>query len=140
MDDKTIQPASTKGLPLYLSEEWKAALDDENCVKVLFVDFKEAFDSVNSDILKRLLQAVGIFGDMFHWICDYLDARKQLAEVDRKFLSVDGIGSGVPYGSLIVPVYSRFLSMISLIPHRRDISLCMLMAQQFIVFPKPSRL
>ena len=94
---------STEGILLYLTEEWKAALDDGSYVGILFVDFKKAFDSVNRDILKKKLQAVGICGDMFHWICDYLDERKQYAKVNGKFSSVDGIDFGVPQGSLLGP-------------------------------------
>ena len=82
------------------------ALDDENYVGVLFVDFKKAFDCVNSDILERMLQPAGIFGDMFNLICDCLDARKQFAEVNGKFSSVDGIDSGVPQGSLLPRLFS----------------------------------
>ena len=75
---------STEGLLLYLTETWKQALDDNYYVGVLFVDFKKAFDSVNRAILKRKLQAAGICGDMYEWLCDYMHGRKQYAKVNGK--------------------------------------------------------
>ena len=95
------QGCSKEGLVLYLNEEWKAALDDGNYVGILFVDFKKAFDCVNRDILKKKPQAVGICGDMFHWIFDYLDETNQYAEVNRKFSSVDRLDFRVPQGPLL---------------------------------------
>ena len=32
---------------------------------------------MNGDILKRKLQAVGIFGDLYQWLCDYLNDRNK---------------------------------------------------------------
>ena len=94
---------STEGLLLYLTETWKQALDDNYYVGVLFVDFKKAFDSVNRDILKRELQAAGICGDMYEWLCDYMDGRKQYAEENGKKSTIRVIVFGVPQGSLLGP-------------------------------------
>ena len=34
--------------------------------------------------MKRKLQAAGICGDMYEWLCDYMDGRKQYAKVNGK--------------------------------------------------------
>ena len=58
---------------------------------------------MNRDILKRKLQAVGIGGDLYQWLCDYLNDRKQFANVNSKHSSVKIIVFGVPQGSLLGP-------------------------------------
>ena len=58
---------------------------------------------MNRDILKRKLQAVGIGGDLYQWLCDYLNDRKQFANVNSKHSSVKIIVYGVPQGSLLGP-------------------------------------
>ena len=67
------------------------------------MDFKKAFDSVNRDILKRKLQAIGICDDLYQWLCDYLNDRKQFTNVYSKHSSVKIIVFGVPQGSLLGP-------------------------------------
>ena len=87
---------STKGFLLHLTETWKEATDNGYYVGVIFVNFKKAFDSVNRDILKRKLQAVGICGNLYQWLCNYLNDRNQFANVNSKHSSVKIIVFGVP--------------------------------------------
>ena len=75
---------STEGLLLNLTETWKEAIDNGYYVGVIFVDFEKAFNSVNRDILQGKLQAVGICGDLYQWLCDYLNDKKQFANVNSK--------------------------------------------------------
>ena len=56
---------STERLLLNLTENWKQALDEGKVIRVLFVDFKKAFDSVNREILKKKLLACGFCGDTY---------------------------------------------------------------------------
>ena len=97
------QGRSTEGLLLYITEQWKEALDNGQYVGILFVDFKKAFDSVNRDILKRKLQAAGFCGALYDWMCDYLSNRMQYADVNGKLSSIREIEFGVPQGSLLGP-------------------------------------
>ena len=100
---------STEGLLLHLTETWKEATDNGYYVGVIFVDFKKAFDCVNRDILKRKLQVVGICGDLYQWLCDYLNDKKQFANVNSKHSSVKTIVFGVPQGSLLGPRLFPFM-------------------------------
>ena len=75
---------STELLLLYLTETWKKAIDSGYKIGVIFVDFKKAFDTVDHQVLKYKLQAVGIAGDLHEWIVDYLSDRKQYIEIWSK--------------------------------------------------------
>ena len=127
---------SAEGLLLYLTEIWRQALDDNYYVGVLFVDFKKAFDSVNRDILKRKLQAAGICGDMYEWLCDYMDGRKQYTKVNRKKSTIRVIVFGVPQGSLWDLASYLFTSTICRILYLKAIYLCSQMTLLCIVLEK----
>ena len=57
-----VEGRSTEGLLLHITEQWKEALDNCQYGRILFVDFKRAFNGVNRDILKRKLQVVRFYG------------------------------------------------------------------------------
>ena len=94
---------STESLLLYLTETWKKAIDSGYKIGVIFVDFKKAFDTVDHQVLKYKLQAVGIAGDLHEWIIDYLSDRKQYVEINGVRSSIRIVEIGVLQGSLLGP-------------------------------------
>ena len=68
---------------LHLTESWVSALDRGHKVGVLFIDFFKAFDCVDHVILADKLKAVGLAGDMWKWINDYLSNRMQGTSVNK---------------------------------------------------------
>ena len=77
---------------------------------------------------------------MFHWVCDYLDEKKQYAKVNRNFSSVDRIDFGVPQGSLLGP--RLFLILVNDLPDAVSAGHLFMYADipQFIVSPKQSKM
>lgn len=94
---------STESLLLHLTESWGSALDRGHKVGVLFIDFRKAFDCVNHSILTEKLKAVGLAGDMWKWINDYLSNRVQGTSVSGSRSDRIPIRAGVPQGSLLGP-------------------------------------
>ena len=94
---------STESLLLHLTESWGSALDSGHKVGVLFTDFRKAFDCVDHIILTEKLKAVGLAGDMWEWINDYLSNRMQGTSVNKSRSDRNPIRAAVPQGSLLGP-------------------------------------
>ena len=94
---------STESLLLYLTETGKKAIDDGFKVRVLFVHFKKAFDTVDHAILKSNLSDVGVSGLFYEWIASYLHERSQYVAVNGARSKLKQTDIGVPQDSLLVP-------------------------------------
>jgi hypothetical protein len=53
------------------------ALDSDNEIDLLYLDFAKAFDSVSHSELLFILKSFGISGQLLNWFADYLHNRKQ---------------------------------------------------------------
>ena len=86
---------------LLLTETWKQALDLGKVVGGLFVDFCKAFDRVDHTILQQKLQAVGISGNLYNLLVDYLRNRHQFAHINGASSKMRIVECRVPQGSLL---------------------------------------
>ena len=102
---------STEGLLMHMTEIWRHALDNGKVVRVLFIDFKKAFDSINHKILYKKLQG----GQMLDILSDNLQNRSQYIEIEGSQSSPRIITHGVPQGSLLGP------RLFSIILHINDL-------------------
>ena len=73
---------STELLLVKMTEDWRRALDNHQVVGVVFVDFRKAFDSISHEVLLHKLQGLGISGDLWLWIKDYLSDHLQITTVN----------------------------------------------------------
>ena len=71
----------------------------------LFVDFKKAFDYVNSDLLLIKLYCYGFSYDTIKLISNYFFDRKQMVKYNGNFSSSAPILLGVPQGSILGPLF-----------------------------------
>ena len=102
---------STETLLISMTERWRAALDDNKIVGAIFIDFRKAFDTISHELLPLKLQAVGIMGDSYNWILDYLKDRSQFTTANGSSSSRKPINYGVPQGSLLGPrLYSIYVN------------------------------
>eukprot|EP00794_Sanderia_malayensis_P008587 gene8587-9505_t len=92
---------STETMLLYLSEKWKEALDNNEVVGTVFIDFKKAFDTKNHKVLLKKLHATGISGSVYELIESYLKDRCQYVEINGKKSKLKLVEVGVPQGSLL---------------------------------------
>ncbi|KAL9950422.1 hypothetical protein ACROYT_G042915 [Oculina patagonica] len=86
-----------------VTEDWRKALDKNLVVGIVFVDFQKAFDSISHSLLLQKLQGLGIAGDLWSWIKDYLSNRTQVTIINGIQSNRKTVEFGVPKGSVLGP-------------------------------------
>nr|VZI51988.1 unnamed protein product [Spirometra erinaceieuropaei] len=79
------------------------AVDGDNVVPAIYVDFKKAFDSVPHQRLLYKLSRIGIRGNLLRWIQSFLIGRSQIVHVGDRQSAEVAVESGVPQGSVHGP-------------------------------------
>jgi hypothetical protein len=76
----------------------------------IFIDLSKAFDTLNHPILFYKLQKLGIRGQAYKWIKDYLTNRHQIVKLfnensrDYTFSETQLVTHGIPQGSILGPL------------------------------------
>ncbi|MCU7800493.1 MAG: reverse transcriptase family protein [gamma proteobacterium symbiont of Lucinoma myriamae] len=89
---------------LQVFEEWSEALDNHECVDIIYLDFRKAFDTVPHMRLIKKLEAYGIRGNLLKWIANFLKDRKQKVVVEGCESEWADVVSGIPQGSVLGPL------------------------------------
>ena len=73
------------------------------------MDFTKAFDTVSHNILLQKLNDLGIRGDVWLWLKNYLTERRQFVRINGSDSDTHIIAHGVPQGSVLGPtLFSLF--------------------------------
>ena len=79
------------------------AVENRECVDIIYLDCSKAFDTVPHELLLYKLKSVGIEGQLWNWIKEFLTDRQQRVKVKGICSEWGGVGSGVPQGSVLGP-------------------------------------
>ena len=87
-----------------------AHLDKRNTyVRMLFVDYSSAFNTIVPSRLDRKLRDLGIDPSLCNWILDFLTDRKQVVKMGPKISAPLTISTGAPQGCVLSPLlYSLY--------------------------------
>jgi hypothetical protein len=80
------------------------SLDERSkCVRVCFIDFSNAFDSLDRTLLLQKLAGTEMHGSILSLLQDYLFDRKQYVQIGSKRSTTILSESGVPQGAVLSP-------------------------------------
>ena len=82
-----------------VTNEWLCNIDNGLINGVLFLDIRQAFDTINHEILLGKLEHYGFQEKSLLWMKSYLKDRKQFCKLNHNQSSVKNIHYGVPQGS-----------------------------------------
>ena len=95
---------STTHALISLTDEIRAALDDDKFACGVFIDLQKAFDTVNHNILLSKLEYYGVRGVALDWFKTYLTKRTQFTMINNTKSTTKEIKYGVPQGSVLGPL------------------------------------
>ena len=85
-------------------ENLHESIDNKNFTLGIFVDFSQAFDTVNHNILLHKLENYGIRGNILKLLSSYLSNREQYVNYGGLESSLMKVTCGVPQGSVLGPL------------------------------------
>ncbi len=82
----------------------------DSYVRMLFIDFSSAFNTIFPQQLIRKLNLLGLNTSLCNWILDFLTARPQSVRVSCKTSSTTTLSTGVPQGCVFSPLLFMLLT------------------------------
>ena len=95
---------STEHAILCIIDKIQKAINGRRISCGIFLDFSQAFDTVNHEISNKKLEYYGICGVAKDWFTSYLSDRKQVVTVNTVISDQQIISCGIPKRSVIGPI------------------------------------
>jgi hypothetical protein len=89
---------------LFITDKIHKALEEGKEICLVFLDVSKAFDRVWHSGLLHKLRCLGIWGNLFDWMCDYLNDRKIRTIINGQTSEWQRTTAGVPQGSILGPL------------------------------------
>lgn len=89
---------------------WHQALDKEQSVRAVFIDYAKAFDHVDHSTVIRKLHGLGVSDVLLRWICSFLLNRQQRVKLSETLSGWLPLTGAMPQGSYLWPL--TFITLI----------------------------
>ena len=97
-----------------LIENWKTPLDKNLLTRAVLMELSKAFDCIPPDLLIAKIHAYRLSFNAETFLRSYLKDRKQNVRINSIFSACQNILSGIPKGSILLPVlFSIFFQYLS---------------------------
>ncbi len=83
---------------------------NDSYVRMLFIDFSSAFNTIITQQLIHKLNLLGLNTSLCNWILDFLTARPQSVRVGRNTSSTTTLSTGAPQGCVLSPLLFTLLT------------------------------
>ena len=74
-----------------------------NYVRVLFLDYSSAFNTIQPHILLKRLSELNVPDDLCLWILNFLTNRKQFVKIGKTYSSISTVNTGAQQGCVLSP-------------------------------------
>ena len=85
----------------YMINSWLKAINDDDIVGVVMVDFKKAFDLVDHNLPINKLKHIRLSDETIKWFSSYLIGRNQKVSINNILSQEERIINGVPQGPIL---------------------------------------
>jgi hypothetical protein len=89
---------------LFITDKIHKALEEGKEICLVFLDVSKAFDRVWHSGLLHKLRCLGIEGNLFDWLCNYLKDRRIRTIINGQTSDWQNTTAGVPQGSILGPL------------------------------------
>lgn len=105
---------STVTALIKVSDDIRMAMENKHLTLLVLLDFSSAFNSVDFDVLLRVLDCLNFSSSTSAWFSSYLRGRSQRVRLDDNLSDWCDIAAGVPQGGVLSPLlFSIFINSVT---------------------------
>ena len=95
---------STSSALIDITEDWLKSIDNGECIGLVMLDLRKAFDTVNHNLLIKKLPMYGLNVHVVNWFKSYLTDRSHITCVNGSRSNEQKSVCGIPQGSILGPL------------------------------------